>query len=213
MGSGVTRVCRREELRASEHVAPDASTHVVQLLLLGGVHPDHHGPEDVVHVLDGSEDTLAAVARAAVAELARLAEEPMQTKRGGCTQSRSDNIPARGGDSRSGIRSGMKQTGRVKHLDMNGIWARWAAPKGMKHEQAGEVLAARRRRATQTRDTNSPPPSYCCCRRRSWLHMSSNGCTMNVSARRAVANTTVRKVQQVLSSCLFTVVATPSRQC
>lgn len=49
-------------------------THVVQLLLVGGVHPHHQGAEDLVDILDGVEDALAAVARATITELAGLWE-------------------------------------------------------------------------------------------------------------------------------------------
>lgn len=48
------------------------SAYVVQLLLLGRVHPHHQGAEDLVDVLDGVEDALAAVAGAAITKLTRL---------------------------------------------------------------------------------------------------------------------------------------------
>lgn len=62
----------QSEKRSRRGVWYYCSTHVVQVLLLGGVHPDHHGAEDLVNVLHGLEDPLAVVAGAAVAELARL---------------------------------------------------------------------------------------------------------------------------------------------
>lgn len=54
------------------HPLRPLSTHVVDRLLFGGVHPDHHGAEDLVDVLDGLQYALAAVAGTAVTELARL---------------------------------------------------------------------------------------------------------------------------------------------
>lgn len=60
------------------------ATHVIQLLLLGGILPDHQGAKHVVDVLHRTKHALATITVSSVAEFVRLCDHPNHVRARGC---------------------------------------------------------------------------------------------------------------------------------